>query len=301
MSLACLAGLGGCLAGSFCVGKCASKLIATRLDRILEHVGPSALGGSKIEVEGLCINIGRHVSVNISEFKVCNTEPYKSQHLLVLRDVLATVDLGTLLKSRFQEVVIVAFCVNGCDLTHEKDGLTTSNVKKLLNDMSSEAAKEQIEQQEPDGKHIALLAKAQEAHGAASAVASNMTAGALVGGKQMAAAMQVRQRSFKEESRQRKVIIMRLSVEGIQLESTTTSQVAQGLPHAWVKLPPIRSERFSEEAGRSDVVGLVRCLVSKIVMAAMAHIMDVSTLLQDGSNAEQEEEASAWSEYCVVS
>mmetsp|Transcript_91346 Transcript_91346/g.175871 ORF Transcript_91346/g.175871 Transcript_91346/m.175871 type:complete len:293 (-) Transcript_91346:50-928(-) len=141
-----------CCAGGR-VGKVVKDIIM-RLDK--DAIGVDVTVGNLV----VAVHTGK---VEVHDVTLLNPEPYSSEYLLKAGHVKVDIDMLQLLLSRMRQITIQSLVFEDVDLIWEKNGLTHSNIKAILEfvvSKQSENGQQHQQQQQQDSVAVAAFAAA---------------------------------------------------------------------------------------------------------------------------------------------
>ncbi|CAE7037534.1 unnamed protein product [Symbiodinium microadriaticum] len=188
------------------------------------------------------------------------------------------VNLQSLLRSGFKQVIIEELLVDGLQLTVEKIHLTTNNVKELLHKITEEKSDQSGETQQPTNQSaMGALPQGMPTLNTVAGGVSNAADGMVKLGKATATRVAaIGQPAKKHEPKDSKVCLKKVEVRSIVVHSVSAMMSDNKTPSLSLKAPPIRFLNFSESHGIQNAADMIQLLLKEILGSASRVVSDLA-------------------------
>jgi len=307
MALASVGAAGGaCLCGLAAWPRCKGKAKNALLTSICKVLA-KALAGCQVSMSNLKISTSRGVlTVEVHDLTIGNVEGFKAEFLAKIEDLSFAIDLSKAVKSAIgscgkpSEIEILLVKASECHFIHEKDSLTGSNFRELLNKLGKEEeAEEKREQAEEEQERKSALevlsSAAAAAHGAVKSTAAATQSAAKTAQSSGLKALIPWHKKEEPEPGGMQVLLRKVDITGISIELATSSQKERGTAGHNMKIADIKFDDFSTTCGRAKPSKVVRILVMKIMESVILGCANLAAAGHEAFEGLEQATQSTWS------
>ncbi|CAE6919634.1 unnamed protein product [Symbiodinium sp. CCMP2456] len=259
--------------------RCGKKSLGRQMKGFAESLISKALAGSSCKLGGVDFKLsGCEMQIGVSGVEVGNLPPYKSESLLKIASVYLAVNLQSLLRSGFKQVIIEELLVDGLQLTVEKIHLTTNNVKELLRKIAEKKSDQSGEVEQPTNQTMmGALPQGMPTLNTVAGGVSNAADGMAQLGKATATRVAaIGQPAKRQEPKDSMVCLKKVEVRSIVVHSVNAMMSDNKTASLSLKAPPIRFLNFSESHGVQNAADMIQLLLREILGSASRVVSDLA-------------------------